>query len=130
MLSFLESNKDISPYSAYKTKAVAKYFFRVKNVEDVSKIGEILSFAQEENLPILFLGFGTNCLFAFDEYRGIIIHNELLGYSIEEEDSGVFLRVSSGELVHPMVSRIYEQVQNTTLVPWSGLPGTFGGAII
>ena len=130
MLHFLEENKDITPFSAYKTHATTRYLFRVKNVEDVSKIASIMDYAKEQNLPVLFLGSGTNCLFAFDEYPGIVVHNELKGYSITETDHQTILEVASGELVHPLVTTLFDKYTISTLVLWAGLPGTIGGAVI
>ena len=130
MLHFLEENADITPFSAYKTTAKARYFLRVKNVEDVSKIAGALEFAKQENLSVLFLGSGTNCLFAFEQYPGIVIHNELTGYTVEENDTGAILEVSSGELVNKVAGALYDTYNIHSLVPWVGLPGTFGGAIV
>jgi len=38
MLNYLEQNKDITNFSGYKTKAIAKYFFELKEEADLEKL--------------------------------------------------------------------------------------------
>lgn len=77
MLSFLEQNKDLLRYSSFHTPAMARYFFEIREKEDVRKLHDIWKFAQEKSLPIVFLGSGTNVLFAFEVFEGIIVRNTL-----------------------------------------------------
>lgn len=77
MLPFLILNKDLSKYSSFHTPAVARYFFELSEKSDIGKLHDISRFAQENNLPIVFLGSGTNVVFAFDVFEGIIIRNTL-----------------------------------------------------
>lgn len=77
MLSFLQQNIDLRNFSSFHTPAVARYFFDLKNHEDIPHLHEIYVFARENNLPVVFLGGGTNVLFAFDVFEGIIIRNTI-----------------------------------------------------
>lgn len=77
MLSYLETNKDLLKYSSFHTPASARYFFELQEREDIGKLKEIHIFAQENNLPVIFLGSGTNVVFAFDVFAGIIVRNTL-----------------------------------------------------
>lgn len=79
MLSFLEINKDILRFSSFHTPAVARYFFELSGKQDIPKLHDIWKFAQENNLPVVFIGSGTNILFAFDVFEGIVVRNTLKG---------------------------------------------------
>lgn len=125
MLDFLEQNKDITNLSGYKTKAVAKYFFELKTEDDLEKLWEIVEFANKKKLQILFLWGWTNCLFAFDVFKGIIIKNNLRGFKIKDW----ILEVNSGESVIYLANKLEKDYGNLNLKPWSSLPGTVGGAV-
>jgi hypothetical protein len=56
MLNFLQKDGDISHLSNFKTKAKTKYFFEIKNLEDVEKIGLIYDFAKTQKLQVLVVG--------------------------------------------------------------------------
>lgn len=77
MPSFLETNKDLYQYSSFHTPAIARYFYEIKEEEDIKNLGDIWRFAQTNSLPVIFLGSGTNILFAFDVFEGIIVRNTL-----------------------------------------------------
>jgi UDP-N-acetylmuramate dehydrogenase len=77
MPPFLEQNKDLLKYSSFHTPATAQYFFELGEKKDIEKLSGIWKFSQENNLPIIFLGSGTNVVFAFDTFEGIIVRNNL-----------------------------------------------------
>lgn len=77
MIPFLEENKDLFRYSSFHTPATARYFFELKERADIGKLHDISRFARENNLPVVFLGSGTNMVFAFDVFEGIIVRNTL-----------------------------------------------------
>jgi len=106
MLSFLETDKDLLKYSSFHTPATARYFFELREKQDIPKLHNIWGFAQENNLPIVFLGSGTNILFAFDIFEGIIIRNTLKG--IEWKDN--IVTVATGELISPLSLQISKKI--------------------
>jgi UDP-N-acetylenolpyruvoylglucosamine reductase len=77
MLPFLEENKDLLKYSSFHTPATARYFFELKEKSDIEKLPDISRFAQAHDLPIVFLGSGTNVVFAFETFEGVIVRNML-----------------------------------------------------
>ena len=40
------------------------------------------------------------------------------------------IRVHSGEQSHGVAQKLYDHYSISTLIPWIGLPGTFGGATV
>ena len=70
----LERNKDISRFSAFKTPAVTEYFFDFTSRDQIPDLLRAIEHARDSRLPIVYIASGTNCLFAFDHFAGIIIH--------------------------------------------------------
>jgi UDP-N-acetylmuramate dehydrogenase len=125
MLPYLETHKDLLKYSSFRTPAVAQYFFELSKKQDIDKLHDIWNFSREKDLPIIFLGSGTNILFAFDVFEGIIVRNTLKG--IEWEDNSVI--VTTGELISPLSLQVSKTLENSLFTKWVGLPGTVGGAV-
>ncbi len=128
---FLEENFDISFLSAFKTHAKARYYFELLTHDDIMLLPEVFWFANEHSIPIYIIAWGTNCLFAFDTFEGIIIRNRYAWYSEpywEREKN--LIRVHSGEMTTNLAIKLYQSYSISTLVPWVGLPGTMGGACI
>ncbi len=129
--SYLQIDADVTLLSAFKTPARARYFFDMRDHDDYEKLREIALWARENTLPMVMLGAGTNCLFAFDVFEGVIIRNRNTGWEEPFEQGGrVLLAVHSGSLSNTVAEKLYTHYRIPTLVPWIGLPGTFGGATI
>jgi UDP-N-acetylmuramate dehydrogenase len=129
--SVLFENHDISLLSAFKTRAIAAYYFEVHTREDIGYLSEIFAFSEQKKIPMMVIGSGTNCLFAFDRYEGILIRNKYAGHgAIEEKDGKKVITVKSGELSTTLAIDLAQKHETQTLVPWVGLPGTMGGALI
>ena len=88
---YLQTDYDITFLSAFKTPARARYFFDIHEHADIEKLHEIYLFSQELGIPLVFLGAGTNCLFAFDVFDGIIIRNRNAGWQEPFEKEGKLL---------------------------------------
>lgn len=87
MLEHLEHKKNITNLSNYKTPAYAQYFFELKDTNDIDKAYEIYAWAKDESLPILFISWGTNLLFAFDEYKWVVVKNSLQWWTYDTQTS-------------------------------------------
>lgn len=131
MISFLETNKNLTNLSSFRTKAVSKYFFEVKNLEDIDKLKEIISFARQNNIRYEFIWAGTNILFAFEEFDGIIIKNSLNSSDLLHlhfMTTGI-LEVFSWDIVILKTRQLLDK-EITRFAPFLGLPGTFGWALV
>jgi hypothetical protein len=54
-MNFLEKNKDITSLSNFKTKAFARYYFEINYEEDLKRLIEIIAFASNQKLKVLFI---------------------------------------------------------------------------
>lgn len=127
MLNFLQKDGDISHLSNFKTKAKTKYFFEIKNLEDVEKIGLIYDFAKTQKLQVLVVGWGTNMLFAFDVYNGIIIKNSLDGYLYDKKTKELI--VYSNHSIRQVAQELEKKYNQKIWHRFIGLPGSVWGAI-
>lgn len=127
--SFLSLDHDVTMLSAFKTPAKARYFFEVKDRSDIARLKEARDYAVDNHLPIVYLGSGTNCLFAFDMFEGLIVKNALKGWEIQELDTGRKLHAYTAELISPISTALFKIHNNPLFLPWVGLPGTVGGAV-
>ncbi|MDD5212934.1 MAG: UDP-N-acetylmuramate dehydrogenase [Candidatus Gracilibacteria bacterium] len=126
-MQYLETNKDLTNFSSFRTRSFSKYFFEIKNLEDIDKLKEIISFARGNNLRYEFIGAGTNILFAFEEFDGIMIKNSLKSQDLILK--GNILEVFSGDIVILKTRQLLDK-EITRFAPFLGLPGTFGGALV
>lgn len=53
--SFISQNTDITALSAFRTPAKAAYFWEIQTEDDVPKLSQVLAFANEKNLRVVFL---------------------------------------------------------------------------
>jgi len=127
MLDFLEKNKDITQYSNFKTPATAKYFFEISSKDQIEELKKIFLYIQKNNLNYLIISWGTNMLFAFDEFDWVIIKNNLQWWTYTPENK--ILEAYSSESIWN-IAQILETDDNQDL--WHrfiGLPGSIWGAV-
>ena len=124
--SAVVAERDVTALSAFKTPAKTAYFFEVASKADLPVLSEAVAAARSAGLPVAYLGDGTNCLFAFDRFPGLLVKNSLTGFRHlgASPVEGRF-EVGSAEKVHP-VALLLATEGNVGLVPWIGLPGSFG----
>lgn len=106
MLPFLQENVDLKNFSSFHTPARVRYFFELRERSDIPKLHEIFQFSKKNNLPIVFLGGGTNILFAFEVFEGIIVRNMIRGIIFDTNT----VIVASGELVSPLSLQIAKKM--------------------
>lgn len=127
MLDFLEKNKDITQYSNFKTPATAKYFYEINNIDQIEELKELFLYIQKNNLNYLIISWGTNMLFAFDEFDWVIIKNNLQWWAYTPENK--ILEAYSSESIWN-IAQVLETDDNQDL--WHrfiGLPGSIWGAV-
>lgn len=133
----VETERDVTALSAFKTPAKSAYFLEIRSKSDLPALSDAVRSAKEAGLPVAFLGDGTNCLFAFDRFPGLLVKNSLSGFRYLDDAEGVEVgegapsrfEVGSAEKVHP-VALLSATRGNVGLLPWVGLPGSFGGAVV
>jgi UDP-N-acetylmuramate dehydrogenase len=121
----VRTNYPLKSYNTFGIEATAKYFAAFDSVDTLK---QLLDQEAYKNEKLLVLGGGSNLLFTSDFFDGFVLHNQIKGIRIEEEnETSVVLTSGAGEQWHDLV--LYSIRHN-----WGGLenlsliPGTVGAA--
>lgn len=127
MQKLLQQNVDITELSNFKTKAKTKYYYEINDIEDVFHLKDIMNFAQEEKLKILFVWWGTNLLFAFELFEGIVIKNNLKWFAYDKQKQ--ILEVYSSESIWYIAQKLETDFGQNIWHRFIWLPGSVWGAV-
>jgi len=114
----LQHNVNLKPFHTFHMDVLASAF---TTLEAESQIPGMLKLINNRKGKFLFLGGGSNVLFAGD-YDGLVIRNCLKGIEIlERDESFVYVRAMGGEewddLVQFTVRHNFGGLENLTLIP-------------
>ena len=117
-------DEPMSKHTSYGIGGPAEIFAQPSDKKDLKVI---LKFAKEKNLPVYFIGSGSNLLVSDEGVRGLVV---TLGKSfkmISFIENKVFAEtgVMLGKMVKECVKRNLSGVESLV-----GVPGTLGGALI
>ncbi len=120
----IQENVNLAPYTTFKIGGPAKFFCDVENTDEIK---QAVGFAKFKNLPIFILGGGSNVLISDTGFEGLVIHPQIKGLEvINEDDASVLLKMAAGEswdgAVELAVSRGWWGIENL-----SHIPGNCGG---
>lgn len=123
---YLQEYVDITKLTSFGTRARARYFLEFTSRSDILVLPDILRWTTKHHIPVFFLWWWSNTLFATDCFEGLIILNHSKGKQSLGDNR---FSLVSGEMVS---SWSIEMTRSgiPTLMPWIGLPGTVGGAVV
>ena len=114
----------MSKYTSFRAGGKAAALVEVENKEQLKAV---LRFADEENIPHLLIGNGSNTLFKDSGYQGLVIKlGDYFNYLAEESDTR--LRIGASMLLSTAAKMALEE-SLTGMEFASGIPGSIGGAI-
>jgi UDP-N-acetylmuramate dehydrogenase len=119
----VKKNHSLKEYNTFRTDTKAKYFAKIKSIDQLKKI-----LKKYPNEKILILGDGSNTLLV-DNWDGIVLKIDLKGKEIVKKDKqSVNIKVASGEnwdnFVRYTVKNNWAGLENMVMIP-----GTVGGAV-
>lgn len=126
-MEYLLENIDITNLSNYKTPAIARYYFEVHSLQDVDKINDIIIWSKTHNYKILWVSWGTNMLFAFDIFDGIVIKNSLQGWTYNENTK--ILESYGSESIWNIAQSLEDNYWQDLWHRFIGLPGSIAWAV-
>jgi len=118
-------NEKLKYHTSLRVGGEARYFVRPETVEDVK---ESLAFAEEEGLPWVTMGNGTNILFPDEGYDGVVIQ---ISSGLREkmlDETRDILMVQAGESLGRLIHFLHSYGLNDFDF-LTGIPGTVGGAL-
>jgi UDP-N-acetylmuramate dehydrogenase len=98
----VQQNVPLAAFTTIGLGGSARYFVSCQAVDQVC---EALNFAHEHNVPIHFLGGGSNVVFADNGFNGVIIRIELKSVQFDEKDETVLVTAAAGEEWDPLVQQ-------------------------
>ncbi len=113
----IKENISLKPFNTFGIAVNATQFIEVNQVNQLKEI------LQQNKLPLLILGGGSNVLFT-QNFNGLVLKNKLKGIQlIEENEHEVTLKVAAGEVWHEFVlyciEKGYAGIENLSLIPGS-----------
>ncbi|WP_428234767.1 UDP-N-acetylmuramate dehydrogenase [Gracilimonas sp.] len=116
----IQENFNLSDYNTMGIAAKARYFC---SVQSVGELQSLLADSRFQDTPRFMIGGGSNVLFISD-FKGLVIHVDIKGVSIDREDEGeIILNVGAGENWHELVLHCVEKgwggIENLSLIPGS-----------
>lgn len=114
----IRTQVSLKPYNTFGVDATASYF---AEVSDVEQLKEVLRYAKDKKLPLLFLGGGSNILLTKD-FDGLAILLNIKGISEEIiNENEVRITAQAGENWHNFVQwcleKNYGGLENLSLIP-------------
>jgi len=118
------------PMKAHTSLAIGGPAAVFARPENISRLREILLFAKEENVPVIYLGGGTNLLVADEPLDAVVISTgHFRGMEpVKKEKGKALLKVHAGEALKGLLSYC-QKAGFSGLEGLSGIPGSTGGAI-
>lgn len=123
----LQRHTDIKELSNFKTPARAKYYFEVYSQEQLEELKEVFEYIQKQQLKHLVIWWGTNLLFAFDEFEGVVIKNSLKGWSYDTKT--MILEAFASESIRQIASSLENDFHQPLWHRFIWLPGSVWGAV-
>ena len=121
----LKQNVDLAELTTMKIGGKAKYFTEIISSDQLE---EVLSWAQDNNVPFYLLGGGSNTIFDDGVFDGLIIAINIKGIEkISEDEVSAIVRVGAGEDWDYTVAEIVA-MELWGMEALSGIPGKTGAA--
>lgn len=102
---------------------------RLVEATDEDAVIEALAWAEDQGLPVLVLGGGSNLVVADGGWSGLVVHMALRGIEVQRAAGRVALRVAAGEPWDAVVAQTVHEGW-AGLECLSGIPGSTGATPI
>ena len=115
-------------HTTFRTGGCASYYLKIDSSEELLSVMNLM---QEDGIPYVVLGNGSNVLVADNGYDGVILRltGEFEEIRSDSADGGSILTAGAGAGLVPIAVYARDQGQDG-LVFASGIPGTLGGALV
>jgi len=119
----------LAPFTSYKVGGPSRYFVEPQSIEEIQASW---AWAKSKDLPVYFLGKGSNVLVSDQGFPGLVIllssNFDRIEWYPPQSDGSVLVRAQAGAL---LASLTRESVRRSLagLECLGGIPGTVGGAV-
>ena len=96
----IQENISLKPFNTFGIEVQARFFTRAKSIDELKAA---IGFAKDKNLPLLFLGGGSNVLFT-ENYNGLVVLVQMKGITTQPAgENEVLVTAQVGENWHKFV---------------------------
>lgn len=120
----IEENIPLAPLTTLKVGGAARFFF---DAETENEIIAAVSWADEQNLPLLILGGGSNLVVSDEGFGGLVLKISTKGIAEYSERGYVDLTAQAGENWDELVAYCVKW-KHPGFECLSGIPGTVGAS--
>ena len=117
----VEENVSLAPFTTFHIGGPARYFVRAKTVEQVVAA---VADAKEQDLPLFWLGGGSDVLIHDNGFAGLVVKMELNEVAFTDQQ----VTVGAGMLLSALIMRCAKEGLSG-LEFAAGVPATVGGAV-
>lgn len=126
-------NEPLSKHTSMRVGGPADVYLKAKNLEDIKNV---LSLAAQKEIPLTYLGAGSNTLVRDGGVRGFVLASgglfqECVLLGTGEDQEGTWGDIECGCAVK--INRCVQFAKEhdlTGMENWAGIPGTMGGSVI
>lgn len=116
-------NVSLSGYSTMRLGGPARF---LTEISDRSEIAGLVSWANENQLPVIMIGEGSNIVWSDEGFPGLVMVNKIMGHEVQQQDDiNLFVRIGAGENWDSVVER-YTEMGYNGIAELSLIPGTTG----
>ena len=118
-------DEPMKKHTSFKIGGIADLFLKVKTEEELK---ESIMYAKAKNMPIYFIGNGSNLLVTDKGIRGLVVKIDIDNIKVEKKDTCAEVTVGAGYKMMQMAQMLLKN-ELTGFEELSGIPGTVGGAV-
>ena len=120
----IKEHETLAPKTTMRIGGLARYYAELESKEDVE---EAHKFAKDKNIPLIVFGAGSNTIFADGTINALVVRIKASNVIIPSPNPNPII-VESGKNLAQLVNELADQ--GLDLSTLTGIPGTFGGAVI
>ncbi len=130
--AFIEENRSLASFTSWLVGGPADYFCLPSNEKEIQ---QAWSWALQKQIPVIFLGGGTNVLISDKGVEGLVIglknFSGVSGESVVEQDGKKILRFAALAGTSKMeLLKIFLKHKLAPALFLAGLPGDVGGGVV
>ena len=119
----IQENVPLAELTTFKIGGNARYFAEINSINELV---EAFEWVKDKGHDYFILGGGSNTIFSDEDYLGLIIKMNIMGFEvIDEDESSSTIKVGAGEDWDETVKRTVE-MQLSGMEALSGVPGNTG----
>jgi len=115
-----QENVGLNNFSTMRLGGPARFLLEI---HQPNEIAPAISWAEENNLPVMMIGIGSNIVWQDKGFPGLILVNKIMGFDLQKQDYSSFLTVGAGEPWDSVVARVVAEnlsgIEHLSLIPGS-----------